>query len=385
MVLTFSTSFRRPLMAAAAAFFLACGVSQADAASIETSAKYAYIIDFTTGAVLLDKNAEELMPPSSMSKLMTAYVVFEALRDGRLKLTDELPVSENAWRKQGSKMFVRVGDRVKVDDLLHGVIIDSGNDACIVLAEGLANSESAFAEQLNARSRVLGLTKSTFRNATGWPDPGHLMTPHDLAVLARHIITDFPEYYLYYSKLNFTYNGITQGNRNPLLYKNIGADGLKTGHTEIAGYGLTASVKRGDRRIIMVLNGLSSMKERSEESERLAEWAFREFDNFPLFEANEVVADADVWLGSSDKVPLVAKEKTLVTMPHSARKDMKVSMVYDGPIPAPIKKGDVVGKLVMTAPGMAPMETPLIAGADVDRLGFFGRVVAAAKHLILGS
>src|SRR5579872_880191 len=245
--------------------------------SIDTAAKHAIIVDFDTGAVLLDKGAEDRIPPASMSKIMTAYVVFEHLRKGSLKLDDLLPVSEKAWATGGSKMFVKVNTRVKVEDLLRGMIIQSGNDACIVLAEGIAGSEPAFVEEMNKAAEKLGLAASHFHNVTGLPDPEHYMSARDLATLARRLIVDFPEYYHYDSEKEFTYNGIKQGNRNPLLYQDLGADGMKTGHTDEAGYGLTASVIRNGRRIIMVLSGMSSMKERGTESAKLIEWAYREF------------------------------------------------------------------------------------------------------------
>ena len=375
----------RPQRLVFAALMLFALAVPATAQTIDTAGRQALLVDFDTGTVLLEKNADELMPPSSMSKLMTAYLVFEKLKEGKLKMTDMLPVTERAWRKQGSKMFVALGSQVKVEDLLRGVIVQSGNDACIVLAEGIAGSEEAFAEMATKRARELGLNQSVFKNATGWPDPGHVMTARDLSVLARRIITDFPDYYHIYSELNFTYNGIKQGNRNPLLYKNIGADGLKTGHTEAAGYGLTASVKRGDRRLILVINGLNSMNQRSDETERLIEWGFREFENYTLVEAGQPITEAEVWLGETATVPLVPANKAVATLPRAARKDMKVTAIYDGPVAAPIAKGQQVGKLVVTAPSLKqPQEIPLIAGADVPRLGFFGRVMASAKHLVLG-
>lgn len=369
-----------------AAFFISViGCAAPALAQVDTAAKQALLVDYGTGAVLLEKNADELMPPSSMSKLMTTYMVFDRLKNGSLSLDDTLPVSENAWRKQGSKMFVHVGDRVKIQDLLRGIIVQSGNDACIVVAEGLGGSEESFAAEMTRKSRDLGLTASVFKNATGWPDEGHLMTARDLSVLAKRLIADFPEYYRIYSELNFSYSGITQGNRNPLLYKNMGADGLKTGHTEAAGYGLTGSAQRGERRLILVINGLSSMKERAEETERLIEWGFREYDNYALFKGGEVVADAEVWLGDAPSVPLIAGQKLEVTLPRKVRRDMKVVAQFNGPVPAPVKKGAVIGQLVVSAPGMKPVELPLLAGADVERLGFLGRIQSALKHILWGA
>lgn len=373
-------AYRRLLPALVA--LLALTAVPAGAEPIETSAKQAVITDFSTGAVLMEKNADELMPPSSMSKLMTSYMVFERLKDGRLKLDDALPVSEKAWRKQGSKMFVPIGQQVKVEDLLKGVVVQSGNDACIVLAEGLSGTEEAFAEEMTKRGREIGLTKSVFKNATGWPEDGHLMTARDLATLAKRIIIDHPEFYSYYAITSYTYNGISQGNRNPLLYKGVGADGLKTGHTEAAGYGLTASAKRGERRLILVVNGLNSVKQRSEETERLLEWAFREFDNYTLFQAGETVTEADTWLGSVDRLPLVAGKRLDVTLPRKSRDQMKVVAVWDGPIAAPIRRGQEVAKLVVEVPGQSPQELPLLAGADVDKLGVVGKIGAAVKYIV---
>ncbi|WP_254434758.1 D-alanyl-D-alanine carboxypeptidase family protein [Magnetospirillum sp. UT-4] len=375
----------------AVAILLAIGPAAAE--TIETSARQAYIVDFKTGRVMLEKNADELMVPSSMSKLMTAYLVFEKLKEGSWKMEDMLPVSETAWKRHyksgGSLMFLDVNSSAKVSDLIRGVIIQSGNDACSVLAEAHSGSEEAFAEVATHRARQLGMMNSTFRNASGWPEPEHLTTAHDLAILARRLISDFPEYFPIYSERDFTHvsggRPIKQGNRNPLLYGVSGADGLKTGHTEAAGYGLVGTVKRGDRRVIMVINGLKSMKDRAEESARLVEWAFREFENYALFKPGDPVTDAEVWLGDAATVPLVAGERLEVTMPRKSRRDMVVKAVYSGPVAAPIKKGQVVGKLVITAPGVETVELPLAAGADVGKLGLSGRIGAALKHILWGA
>ena len=371
----------RPALAGLLAWLAAA----APAAAIETTAREAIIVDATTGRVLLEKNADDSMPPASMSKIMTTYLVFERLKDGRLSLDDELPVSEKAWRKGGSKMFVEVGELVRVEDLLRGVIVQSGNDACIVLAEGLGGTEEAFAAEMTRKGREIGLTGSSFANATGWPDPNQRMTARDLATLALRLIADFPEYYHYYGETEFTYAGIRQSNRNPLLYKSLGADGLKTGHTEEAGYGLTASAVQDDRRVILVLNGLESQKARSEESARLIGWAFREFGNYTLFKAGETVENAGVWLGVDPTVPLIAEQDMTVTLSRKARLDMEVTVVYDGPIPAPLEIGQQIATLVVTAPGEETVEIPLVAGAAVERLGFAGRITASVKHLIFGA
>jgi D-alanyl-D-alanine carboxypeptidase (penicillin-binding protein 5/6) len=325
------------------------------------------------------------MPPASMSKVMTAYLVFDYLKQGRAKLEDELPVSEHAWRTGGSKMFVPLGGRIKIEDLVRGMVIQSGNDACVVLAEGLAGSEQAFVDQMNEKAKQIGLTNSHFADVNGLPNPDHYMTARDLATLAQRTIQDFPEYYKYYSEKEYKYNNIGQGNRNPLLYKDLGADGLKTGHTEEAGYSLLASAVRGDRRVILVLGGLPSMKARAQESERLIEWAFREYSDFKLFSAGDKVDDADVWLGAEPKVPLTVEKDLVVTLPRKSRKEMKVTVSYERPVPAPIRKGDQIGKVVVTAPDVRPVEVPLYAAANVERMGVFGRVAMAAASWIWGN
>jgi D-alanyl-D-alanine carboxypeptidase (penicillin-binding protein 5/6) len=355
------------------------------AVALDTPAKQAFLMENSTGAVLLEKNGYAEMSPASMSKLMTVYLLFEQLSLGSLKLEDTLPVSEKAWRMGGSKMFVHVGKRAKVEDLIRGIVIQSGNDACIVVAEGLAGSEAAFADLMNKKARDLGLTSSRFANATGWPDPNQKMSPTDLAMLAQHIIHDFPQFYHYFKEKNFTYSKIRQGNRNPLLYKNMGADGLKTGHTEESGYGMVASATRGDRRLILVVNGLGSVSQRARESERLLEWGFREYDNYPLFKAGDEVAEAEVWLGAEAAVPLVTPKDLTVTIKRAARRAMKATVVYDGPIAAPIEKGAAVAKLVITAPDMEPIQLPLFAGETVERLGVMGRLFAALGYLVWGA
>jgi serine-type D-Ala-D-Ala carboxypeptidase (penicillin-binding protein 5/6) len=352
---------------------------------IDTQAQHALVMEAETGTILLDKNSEERLPPASMSKVMTAYLVFDYLKQGRAKLDDELPVSERAWRTGGSKMFVPIGGRIKIEELIRGMVIQSGNDACVVLAEGLAGSEQAFVDQMNQKAKEIGLTNSHFADVNGLPNPDHYMSARDLATLALRTINDFPDYYKYYSEKDFKYNNINQGNRNPLLYKDLGADGLKTGHTEEAGYSLVASAVRGERRVILVLGGLPSMKARAQESERLLEWAFREYANYKLVGAGDKVDDAEVWLGAEAKVPLTVNKDLIVTLPRKARKDMKVTVTYDRPVPAPIKKGDQIAKLTVAAPDIPPTDKPLYAATDVDRLGMFGRVAVAAGSWIWGN
>jgi serine-type D-Ala-D-Ala carboxypeptidase (penicillin-binding protein 5/6) len=353
-------------------------------AMLDTEARHVLILEAETDTVLFAKSAEERMPPASMSKIMTAYVIFGMLKDGRIKLTDELPVSEKAWKLGGSKMFVGVGARVTIENLIQGMLVQSGNDACLVLAEGLSGSETAFVELMNVKAAAIGLKDSHFANVTGLPDPEDWMTAQDLATLAIRTIHDFPEYYHYFSEKDFNFNNIDQGNRNPLLYRNIGADGLKTGHTDESGFSLTASVVRGDRRVILVVSGLSSMKARASESERLVEWAFREFNDYKLFNAGDKIDDAEVWLGAEPKVGLTIGGDLIVTLPRRVRHDMKVTVVYDGPLPAPVKKGDQIGKLVVSAPDIEPIERPLFAAANVPPIGTFGRMATLAAYLIWG-
>jgi serine-type D-Ala-D-Ala carboxypeptidase (penicillin-binding protein 5/6) len=357
----------------------------ARAEAFETTARQAILVDGETGSILLNKDANARMPTSSMSKTMTMYMVFDALKTGRLKPTDTLPVSEKAWRMQGSKMFIHVGSSVSVEELVRGVIIQSGNDAAVALAEGLGGTEEAFADAMNERAKQLGMNDSHFMNASGWPDPEHYSTAHDLAILAYRIIHDFPEYYHYFSEKEFTYNKIRQQNRDPLLGRLAGADGLKTGHTEIAGYGLIGSAKRGERRLIMVLNGLDSDKARSEEGVRVMEWGFRNFENRNLVAKGESIDSARVWLGVEELVPLVAAEDLRVVMPVAKRNELKVSVSFKQPLKAPVVKGDNVGTLKIEIPDQSPIEMKLLAGADVPRKGFFGIAKDRMMYLMTGT
>jgi D-alanyl-D-alanine carboxypeptidase (penicillin-binding protein 5/6) len=357
--------------------------AQTPVGPLDTAARYAVIIDYNTGATLLDKDADVAMTPSSMTKLMTAYIVYGMLKSGRLRLDQDLPVSERAWRMGGSKMFVQLGSQVKVEDLVRGMIVQSGNDACIVLAEGIAGSEEGFVELMNNKAKELGLTHSTFRNTTGWPDPDHKMSARDIATLARRLIQDFPEYYRYDSEKSFKYNNIDQENRNPLVQKGL-ADGLKTGHTEEAGYGLVASAIRNGRRVILVLNGLGTMHQRGEESERLLEWAFREFEDVTLFTAGDTIEQAPVWLGAAPSVPLVGGRDLQVTMPRNWRTKARVTLAYQSPIRAPVVRGTTLGSLSVSGDGVPDMSVPLLAGADVPRLGLPGRAMAVLSHYVSG-
>ena len=353
--------------------------------AIETDAREAILMDYETGEIVFDKRSQEKMPPASMTKIMTAYLVFERLKDGRLSLDDTFVVSKYAWRKGGSKTFVEVGNEISVENLLRGVIIQSGNDASIVLAEGLAGTEEAFAEMMTAKAKEIGMNQTLFKNATGWPDPNHRTTAHDLAILSRNLIKNFPEYYHFFSEPEFTWNEIRQFNRNPLLKRNIGVDGLKTGHTKNAGYGLTSSAKRKGRRLILVVNGLSTPKQRATESARLLEWGFREFANYALFEGGETVEKAPVWLGTLDHIPLIIEDPLTLTMKREHRKAMTVSVTYKSPIPAPIEKGERLATLKIEAPNREARRVPLIAGESVSQLGPIGRVVSGVEFLIFGS
>ncbi|MGB1547017.1 MAG: D-alanyl-D-alanine carboxypeptidase family protein, partial [Alphaproteobacteria bacterium] len=299
-------------------------------------------------------------------------------------LDDKFTVSKHAWLKGGSKMFVEVGKEVTVEDLLRGIIIQSGNDASIVVAEGLAGSEEAFAEEMNAEAEKLGLENSHFVNATGWPAEGQEVSVRDLSIIALRTIHDFPEHYHYYAEKEFTYSGIRQTNRNPLLYAMKDADGLKTGHTEAIGYGLTASAERDGRRLVLVLNGLPSERARAQESQRILEWGFREFDNYQLFKAGEEVETARVWLGQENTVPLIIKDDLVLTLPRQDRKEMEVSLIYSEPIPAPVMAGTEIAKVIVKVADKNAAVVPLVAGANVEQLGFFGRMGAAMSYLLWG-
>lgn len=350
---------------------------------VDTAARWAFATDYTTGADLLDKDADVAMVPSSMTKLMTIYIVYGMLKAGRLQLDQMLPVSERAWRTGGSKMFVPYPGSVRVEDLIRGVVVDSGNDACIVFAEAIAGSEEQFVDLMNQRAKDLGLTRSVFKNCTGLPDPGHVMSCRDIATLAAALIRNFPEYYHYDSEKTFKYNNIEQYNRNPLVQKGI-ADGLKTGHTDAGGYGVVASTERAGRRVILVLNGMETSHQRGEEAERLMEWAFREFEDVTLLAANDPVDRAPVWLGAAPSVALVTGRYVVVTMPRQWQNKAKLTAHYTAPLAAPVAKGAVVGKLTLSGQGVPAMEIPLHAADDVPRLALPNRALAVLTHYLTG-
>ncbi len=372
----------RILAAIAALFAAAMAIAGAAAADVTTKAPHAIIMDYETGAVLFEKDADRPVPPSSMSKLMTAAIVFERLKTGQLKLTDEFPVSEKAWRMEGSKMWTRVDTKIPLADLLNGVIVQSGNDACVVIAEGVAGSEEAFAELMTKKAREWGLNNSTFANSTGWPDDNHKMSTRDLALLARKIIKDFPEYYAFYAKKDFTWEKIRQPNRNPLLYSFKGADGLKTGHTEAAGYGLVGSAEIDGQRRIIVVNGLTSEKERAAETERLMRIAFNDFSKRTLYEQGAIAGDALVFAGAAPSVPLVTGEPISMIISRADAASISAKIIYEGPVEAPIDEGQQIGVLRISAGQGEAREFPLYAGKAVKSVGPLGRIGLAAKMLL---
>ena len=360
----------------------AAGAQDGGLPKFETRASHAILIDADSNAVLFEKNAHDLMHPASMSKLMTMVMVFEAIDRGDLSLDETFFISENAWRNGGaqsgsSTMFAKVNSDIRLEDLIRGIIIQSGNDACIAIAEGMYGTEEAFAQAMTKRARKLGLEKSTFTNATGWPDENHKMTAYELALLARHIIYDLPQFYHYFSETEFTWNDITQKNRNPLLGLNLGVDGLKTGHVEESGYGLVVSAKRDGRRFILVLNGMDSRQERSNEARKLLDWGFRAYRQFVLFEPGEEVGTASVWGGEKGTVTLYTKQRATVSMQRMVRSDIKARIVYQGPLKAPVEEGAEVAKLRVEAPNHMPVDLPAFRGRERRR----GRPYAQGRSM----
>jgi D-alanyl-D-alanine carboxypeptidase (penicillin-binding protein 5/6) len=361
------------------------------AQAFETSATAAYVIDQTTGTVLLAKNADEPLPPASMSKLMTLYMAFEAIERGKsnggLDLTEKLPVSQHAMSYGGSTMFLDTTDRVTVEDLLRGIIVLSGNDACAVIAEALSpdGTEPGFARLMTRRAQQLGMTSSTFANANGWPAAGQRMSMRDLGLLAMHLITDYPQYYPMFAQREFAFDGRApqnKFNRNPLLGLGIGADGLKTGHTEEAGYGLVGSAKQGDRRVIFVISGLESTAARAQESEAIVNWAFRQFSQRSMGTAGTQIAQAPVAIGSASTVGMELADDLSVLVPVSGDSDVIAEVVYTSPLRAPIAKGDPVGELVLTRGDLPEVRAPLVASDAVAPGGFFVKITAAAQYLL---
>ncbi|WP_035258712.1 D-alanyl-D-alanine carboxypeptidase family protein [Actibacterium mucosum] len=351
----------------------------------ETRATSAFVLDQTTGTVLLNKNAQVPLPPASMSKLMTLNMLFEALRDGRVTLDTQFSVSTRAKSMGGSTMFLNERDRPTVEELIRGIVVQSGNDACVVVAEGLAGTEDAFARLMNTRAKALGMNNSTFANASGWPNPNQRMSMEDLAVLANRLITEFPEYYGYFGETEFGYDGRAPDNRfnrNPLLKLGIGADGLKTGHTNEAGYGLVGSARQGTRRVIVVFSGLQSAADRAREAESLINWAFRQFVEKSVAKAGTRMAEAQVWMGAAPRVGLVVADDVTLLVPALTQGSVQAEVQFEGPIQAPVTKGDVLGKMIVQLPDMEAVEIPLVAESDVAKGGFLPRVKTAAMILL---
>jgi serine-type D-Ala-D-Ala carboxypeptidase (penicillin-binding protein 5/6) len=362
-----------------------CALALPAVAEFETRAEAAYLYDMTTDTLLLSKNAEVPLPPASMSKLMTLYMLFEALRDGRVTLETRFPVSTRARQMGGSTMFLDETDRPTVEELIKGIIVQSGNDACVVVAEGLAGTEDAFARLMNERAPNLGMMQSTFINSTGWPAPNHRMSMRDLGILTERIIEDFPEYYTYFAMKEWDFDGRSPSNRfnrNPLLGLGIGADGLKTGHTEEAGYGLAGSALQGNRRVVFIITGLDSQADRASESEQIVSWAFRQFVEKSVAEAGREFAQAPVWMGDYQRVGLVAPEDISILVPAVQRETLGARVEYDGPIEAPITQGQHVADLVISVEGLPERRIPLVADRDVTRGGFLPRARSAVKVLL---
>jgi D-alanyl-D-alanine carboxypeptidase (penicillin-binding protein 5/6) len=359
-------------------------------AQFTTKAPFAILMDAETGAILFEKDADQQMVPASMSKLMTLAVLFRQLKDKRLTLDSEFIVSVNAWRKGGAPsgtaaMFAPVNTPIKLADLLQGIIVQSGNDACIIVAEAIAGTEQGFAQLMNDYARKIGMTRSNFVNATGLPEPGHLTTARDLAILARHLISEYPEYYDYFKQREFKYRKHNFFNRNPLVYLNIGADGLKTGHTQESGYGIVASATNGERRLILVINGLADANERKEEAVKLINWGFNSFRQVSLFEKDEIVGDARVWGGEKRYVNLKSDGPLRVFLPIVMRdRKIKAEIVYRGPLKPPIRAGDRVAELVVTAENGVSNRVPLYAAEDVEKGGIITQGLDAILILAFG-
>ncbi len=339
----------------------------------ETGAKYAILMDYDTKTILFEKEANTQMAPSSMSKMMTAYIAFESLKSGQVKLDDVFPISERAWKMGGTRMFIPLNAQVKFEDLLKGLVIQSGNDAAVAIAEILMGSEEEFAEYMNKTAQKLGMNNSNFTNASGWPDENNYSCAYDLAILSYHTIKDFPEYYHYYAMQEYTFNNITQGNRNGLLYRNMGADGLKTGHTDEGGYGLAASVKRGNRRLIAVVNGLKSNKDRTTEAEKIMNYGMMNFSNIKLADAGQILEIIQVGDGSAREIELVSPEDFIVILPKSEAKTIKTNLHYKTPVMAPIKAGDQLGEMIVETKD-GTRNYPLVAKNAVDKAGFIDRI-----------
>lgn len=352
---------------------------------LETTAKQAVIIDFANGAILYEKNAKILMNPSSMTKILTAYLVFERLKDRRLSLMDEFTVSSRAQSMEGTRMFVQSGTRVSLKDLLRGIIVQSGNDACTVVAEAIAGSEALFAKEMTKVAHGLGATQTNFANASGLPAPDHLTTAYDLAVIASRVIKDFPDYYHMFSEKEFTYNRISQMNRNILLGRCPGVDGLKTGSSNIAGHGMIASAIRQGRRVIVVANGFSSDSERATEVEKMIDWAFREFETITFAKAGLPLAEIEIWGGAKPSVAVTSLDDIMLTVPKTLSTMPQATIVYTSPLLAPISEGMSIAKLrVPDGTGGAYREYPLVSLESVNLASFWQKIVMTLDYLLWG-
>ena len=352
--------------------------------AIDSIAETALVMDISTGEILLDKNSNMRTYPSSMTKIMTVLVAFEKIKNGTLSLDQEFLVSKKAWKMGGSKMFIEVDKRVKVFDLLLGIVVQSGNDASIALAEGISGTEETFAIEMNNLAKKIGLTDTNFVNSSGWPNDNHYTTAKDLALLAKYTVENHPELYQMYELNEFTYNGIKQDNRNPLLLTFDGADGFKTGYTEAAGYGIVGSAERGGRRLIIVLNGLESSRSRAQESLRLMDWGFNNFELVNFFKKNELVFQANTWLGKKEKVDLVAIEDIKVSIPKAQLSSANVDVLIEEPIQTPINKGDIIANLQISYADKK-VSFPLAASESIEQKGFFSRITSALYYIVLGS
>jgi D-alanyl-D-alanine carboxypeptidase (penicillin-binding protein 5/6) len=377
------------LATAAAAAPSSMGLVGSKKDDFQTTAPHAILVDVETGTVLFEKGADVPTPPSSMAKLMTTEVIFNEVTLGHIKIDDEYMVSEDAWRRGGapshtSSMFAPIHSRVRVEDLLRGAIVMSGNDACIALAEGIAGNETSFVQMMNKRARELGLVKSYFTNSTGLPDPAQKMTVRDLARLARHIVRTYPNFYPIYGEHEFTWNKIRQQNRNPLLTMNLGADGMKTGFTVDGGYGLVGSTVQSGTRLIVVVNGLRSAKERADEAKKIIEFGYRGFESKPLFAAGQVVGYAKLFGGASGSVALVGEGAINVLVPKNASERVTAKIAYLGPVPAPVKQGQQIGNLNVYRGDRVVAEVPLFAAESVERGNLPRRAFDAASELVIG-
>jgi len=340
------------------------------------------VLDYNTGQVLIERNADQPLPPASMSKLVTLEMLFEALDDGRVDMDTTWSVSPRAHAMGGSRMFLELRDRPTTEDLIRGIAVLSGNDASVAVAEGLFGSEDAFAVQATQRMRAMGMQNTTIANASGWPHPEHRMSLRDLAILSERMIRRFPQYYAYLAERDFTWNNINQPNRVPLLNAGMGLDGLKTGHTSEAGYALAGSAVQGDRRIIFVFSGLDSAQQRVQEAESIINWAFRQFSERRLAEPGQTLAEAEVWMGAARRVPLVPRDPVAVLVPLTATGEIRARIEYDGPVTAPVSQGQDMGQLIVAVPGSGEARFALVAGADVPEGGILTRLRSAA--LVLG-